>query len=195
MLETAPIKVNHQIQNDEEDRNIIGASMLFGQTEFEEIARLGPGEAFYFAEGYHRPRKIQAINLHERFDLSVDVFNEKLSPYIKDNAWFQKFSLERSAIELDQLGNQMDLFDDERIKIIQQLTLLFSQHPKEIVNTNSDDKKRCLRSFCISRLSTLHEDPRQDDAGDATEPHAGSRQGAGLRGHERQAACRIRGRT
>jgi hypothetical protein len=116
-------------QNDKEDREIIGSSMIFSQTEFEEIVRLSPGEAFIFAEGYHKARKIKAINLHDRFDFSTDVANEKLLPYIQDNGWFKKFALERTATELNQLREQMDRFDEERIKIIQELKALINEYP------------------------------------------------------------------
>ena len=57
-------------QVDEEDRKVLGASMLFGKIEFEEIARLLTGEAFFFTEGFYKPRKIWAVNLHDRFRLT-----------------------------------------------------------------------------------------------------------------------------
>jgi DNA helicase HerA-like ATPase len=53
----------------EEDREVLGASMLFEKLEFEEIARLLPGEAFLFTEGFYKPRRIRTVNLHERFRL------------------------------------------------------------------------------------------------------------------------------
>jgi hypothetical protein len=52
------------------DREELGASMLFGSIETEEIARLDPGEAFFFTEGFYKPRKIQAVNIYDRFRLT-----------------------------------------------------------------------------------------------------------------------------
>ena len=39
----------------EEDRLDLGASMLLGDLEVEEIARLKPGEAYFYTEGLHGP--------------------------------------------------------------------------------------------------------------------------------------------
>ena len=41
-----------------EDREVIGASMLLSPMEIEELARLKVGEAFFYTDGYHRPRRI-----------------------------------------------------------------------------------------------------------------------------------------
>lgn len=50
---------------DTEDREAIGAAMLFGQDEMDNIARLHPGEAYLFTKGYYAPRLINTINIHE----------------------------------------------------------------------------------------------------------------------------------
>ena len=50
---------------DNEDREAIGAAMLFGQDEMDNIARLHPGEAYLFTKGYYAPRLINTINLHD----------------------------------------------------------------------------------------------------------------------------------
>lgn len=148
-------------QNDKEDREITGSSMLFGQTEFEEIARLSPGEAFFFTEGYHRARKIQAINLHDRFDFSADVTNEKLLPYIQDNGWFKKFASERTISELNQLREQMDRFDEERIKILQELKALINEYlTKQIKPELRDDHLNECRQKALelrNRLCEIHQ--------------------------------------
>lgn len=54
----------------QEDREELGASMLFGSIELEEIARLLPGEAFLFTEGFYKSRKIRAVNIHDRFRIT-----------------------------------------------------------------------------------------------------------------------------
>jgi len=54
----------------EENRKVLGASMLSGEIEFEEFARLLPGEAFFFTQGYYKLRKILTVNLHDRFRLT-----------------------------------------------------------------------------------------------------------------------------
>ena len=47
----------HQV--DKEDRELIGASMLLNPMEIEELARLRVGEAFFYTEGYYRPKRIK----------------------------------------------------------------------------------------------------------------------------------------
>jgi len=44
------------------DREELGESMLFTETEMEDIARLRTGAAFFITEGYHRPRGINTVN-------------------------------------------------------------------------------------------------------------------------------------
>lgn len=55
---------------DRADREAIGASMLFGPAEYEDIARLSPGEAYLYANGFHEPRKIRTTNLHDMMKLT-----------------------------------------------------------------------------------------------------------------------------
>ena len=102
--------------------------MLFGPTEMEEIARLKPGEAFFLTEGYHRSRKIQTENLYDRFNLKIDVLNERILPYIKNDKWFQEAAQDRSSSELILVREQMDRFDDERLKILDQFTMLLARY-------------------------------------------------------------------
>jgi DNA helicase HerA-like ATPase len=54
----------------EENRKALGAPMLAGKIEFEEFARLLPGEAFFFTEGYYKLRKIWTVNLHDKYRLT-----------------------------------------------------------------------------------------------------------------------------
>ena len=47
------------------DRDAVGAAMLFEQSEYENIARLSEGEAYFFTKGYYRPQLIRTVNIHE----------------------------------------------------------------------------------------------------------------------------------
>jgi hypothetical protein len=55
---------------DRADRDAMAASMLFDATEYEDIARLSPGEAYFYTGGFHEPRKIRTTNLHDQMDLT-----------------------------------------------------------------------------------------------------------------------------
>ena len=119
--------------------------MLFGPTEMEELARLKPGEAFFLTEGYHRSRKIRTENLYDRFNLKIDVLNEKILPYIKGDKWFQEAAQDRIISELTLLQEQMDRFDDERLKILDQFTMLLARHRNALVRPDaSQSGKRAV---------------------------------------------------
>ncbi len=44
-----------------DDRERLGGTMLMGRGEIEELPRLHPGEAFFFTQGYFRPRRVQTV--------------------------------------------------------------------------------------------------------------------------------------
>lgn len=125
----------------QEDREELGASMLFGKTEIEEIARLETGEAFFFTEGYHNPRRIKATNLHDRFDFDVLTINENIIPYLRDDAWFQKAALNRAISEITQLREQMDRFDDERLQLIQEWLVLLHRYDMIVGKPNTEQRR------------------------------------------------------
>ncbi|MBC2714919.1 MAG: ATP-binding protein [Desulfobacteraceae bacterium] len=114
-------------QVDMEDREVIGAAMLFGPKEMEEIARLPVGEAYYITEGYHGPRRIKTENLQERFDLNTIVIGEHIIPYLQDDDWLIDALTERIVNELEQLKNRTDSFNDERLRINQAIASLLAQ--------------------------------------------------------------------
>ena len=108
----------------EDDRLDLGASMLLGDLEVEEIARLKPGEAYFYSEGLHEPRRIQTPNLHERFDLSKDVIRGAIIPHIEKDPWLLEVGIERSAAELAQLKEALDLYDRDWLKLIEKLSTI-----------------------------------------------------------------------
>ena len=146
----------------QQDREELGASALFGPMEIEEIARLNSGEAFFFTEGYHGPRRIQTENLHNRFDFSTEIVNENILPYIEDDPWYQDVMVERISMELTQLQEKMYQFDDERTEILKKVKHIFnrcSQIPfpikgkeeskriKELVNQTLGSKQQLMDSY------------------------------------------------
>jgi len=100
-----------------DDREELGASMIFGDIELEDIARLKAGEAYFITEGYHGPRKIVTPNLYEKYDLSDPVFNQNILPYLTNDQWYRNVFEERIIAELSMLNERMDIFDNERASI------------------------------------------------------------------------------
>ena len=140
-------------QMDKEDREVIGASMLLNHMEIEELARLIVGEAFFYTEGYHRPRRITTLTLFSNFDFSAVDRDEDILPHVRDDARFQQAAAERTASELSELRERMDRFDDKRLQMIQELASLMALHPRILARPRSEERER--------RLARLKEDAFQ----------------------------------
>jgi hypothetical protein len=97
-----------------QDREELGSSMLFTDREMQDIARLGPGEAFFFTEGYFEPRRIRTPDLHKRLRLTPPPTDKELLKNIEGDAWFQKAQAMRLSHALDQLKEAMDVLDRHR---------------------------------------------------------------------------------
>lgn len=120
-------KVTFQLTHNE-DRSIIGASMLFGDTEYEEIARLRPGQAYLFSPGYHYPQRIRTENLHEQLDLSPPS-DLALRDLIKQDDWFRVGSERRMEDQAAQLQRAMNAFDDLRTAILREMAGIMARLP------------------------------------------------------------------
>jgi hypothetical protein len=139
-----------------EDREELGAAMLFGQAEMEEIARLKVGEAFFITEGYYKPRRIQTVNLHNRFDFNTPTLNEKILAYMQDDTWFKDAALQRTAAELTQLRKKMDGYDNKRIKMMGELAVLLAQYPKILAQPNTKEKFQMLNKIMCEAQELKH---------------------------------------
>ena len=129
-------------QVDAEDRQELGATMLFGPLEIEEIARLKPGEAYFYTEGLHGPRKIRTPNLHSEFNLSKPLIRKDVLPYIVNDPWFRDMARDRTAMELIQLKEAIDAYDQkwlvyiEKTKELLDLHCQFEAHKKSLNRDN-----------------------------------------------------------
>ena len=125
------------LQVDESDRQDLGAAMLFGPLEMEEIARLKTGEAFFYTEGLYGPRKIKTIDLHAHHDLSTPIIREEVLKYIAGDKWFVEAAKARAIMDLLQTKEAMDRYEQlslENAYKIQQLSefqiYILSHDPK-----------------------------------------------------------------
>ena len=105
---------------DQEDRELLGGAMLFGPLELEEIARLRPGEAYFITEGYFGPRRIRTPNLLADWQLPLAPIGDALAPYLIEDTWFRRAAENRVAAEAQQLQEEMDLFEMQRIGMIRE---------------------------------------------------------------------------
>jgi hypothetical protein len=110
-----------------EDREELGQSMLFREREMQDIARLEPGEAFFFTEGYFGPQRIRTPNLGEQMRLTPSPSDEELLQCIREQRWFQEAARQRIGDELEQLQEAVDKFDDEQRSVTDQVQRLLKE--------------------------------------------------------------------
>ncbi len=92
-------KLAHRlVAND--DREELGGTMLLDEVGVQELARLTPGEAFFYAEGFYRPRRVRAVPSHlllgvnpvdDRpgvFEIPNPVKREELRTVVVGDAWY-----------------------------------------------------------------------------------------------------------
>lgn len=91
----------------EEDRKQIGATMLFGPIEETEIARLQPGSAYWFTEGYFGPRRIITADLRAEAPLPTPTDGE-LRQSLEQAPWFQSATNARRTAEVKHLRRMLD---------------------------------------------------------------------------------------
>ena len=94
-------------QTSAEDRQIVVSTMLLSRVQAEELARLAPGEAFYFTEGFHRARQLRTVNLHEDMGAYEPPTDEELLEIVRKEPWWREAARERRALELMQLSGGM----------------------------------------------------------------------------------------
>lgn len=101
-----------------DDRDVLAVSMLLPEFQAEDLARLKPGEAYFFKEGFYRPIRIKMENLHEQLDLKNFPTDEELLEIIKNERWFQEMAVMRTNTEMDQLTEHMNRFEAKRVTIM-----------------------------------------------------------------------------
>lgn len=150
-------------QLDEADRAVVGSAMLFKKNEFEDIARLQPGEAYLFTTGYHGPRKIRTVNLHEQMDLRR-MDDEELRGIIRAEPWQVEMTKARLGMDLQALTACMDTFDEQRVKCAAQAARLCAKYPQAVGMRDPSRRHQALASIqkhAINLKEQLREAHRQ----------------------------------
>lgn len=94
-----------------EDRETLADTMLFSNIEYEEIARLLPGQAYLYAEGYHRAHRLRTPNLEKLLNLPDPPTDEGLTSLLTGQAWYQDMRLRRADDLLRRFEIAMDHHD------------------------------------------------------------------------------------
>lgn len=132
-----------------EDREDLGGTMLFGSLETEEIARLRPGEAYLFTEGYFGPCRIRTPNLQAEFALPAAPLGEAIVPHLSDRPWFAEAVRRRAASQLAALQREADAFDARRIRMLRQAATLVARRQRILERPSAKS-----RAEGLGRLTT-----------------------------------------
>jgi len=81
-----------------EDREDLGGAMLLGGTEIEEIARLKTGDAYFYTEGLHLPRRVRCLSANEYLQLGDFADPALILSLIKSERWFFENRINRVGI-------------------------------------------------------------------------------------------------
>ena len=134
-------------QTHDEEREAIGSAILLNELEKEELARLKPGEGFFFTEGYYKARKIKTPYFDDEYNIRLSNHDANFMSFIAAESWRNESILRIASQELALLKKKMDAFDDDRIQAMEKLKL-FLKRQARVLNTNqSEEKNNSLTSL------------------------------------------------
>lgn len=95
------------------DREDLGGAMLLDKSQMEEIARLEPGQAYYYTEGLYAPRQVAGFNAHKFLGLDQKVLpdNHDLLSAIEWEDWFLELKKGRYAYIVQSLAGLCNGFE------------------------------------------------------------------------------------
>ena len=111
-----------------DDRDALAVSMLLPGFQAEDLARLKPGQMYFFKEGFYRPIRIRTEDLRKELDLTKFPTDEELRQNISGERWFQDLAAMRVSTELDQLKEYMDQLDDCKGRVAVKVTKLLEAY-------------------------------------------------------------------
>ena len=97
-------KLAHRLVSNQ-DREDLGGTMLMGSVEIEELARMSVGEAYFYTEGLHRPRRVRCLNSAAYLDLEDRALpvGADIIPYLEGDQWFIDARSARARMAVDGL--------------------------------------------------------------------------------------------
>lgn len=109
-------KLAHRLVSNQ-DREDMGGAMLMGGMEIEEIARFSTGEAYFYTEGLHRPRRVHGLNAAVYLTLEDRTLpvGDEILPYLEGDKWFTNGASARALMTLaeffrkqNNIGSEID---------------------------------------------------------------------------------------
>ncbi len=153
---TATKMVGHTV--DTPDRQRIGGAMLFNDLDFEQVARLPPGQVYFITEGYHNPQLIQMTKFHERIDLSSPWGWPEVTQCMADEPWFRDSRARIELFWLVGLEEQFQKLDSKRRNILERLIKLRSEKVADLIPQGGSIQTQAGRLY--EELNTIFADTR-----------------------------------
>ncbi|GMU20520.1 MAG: hypothetical protein AMXMBFR13_06170 [Phycisphaerae bacterium] len=100
VVKNTSTKLAHRLVSND-DREDLGGAMLLGATEIEELARLSPGEAYFYSEGLYKPRRVGCLNANSYLCLAETPIGSAIERYLQGNVWFENAHEARLLMALD----------------------------------------------------------------------------------------------
>ena len=104
-------KLAHRLVSNE-DREDLGGAMLLDGLQVEEIARLEPGEAYFYTEGLHSPRRVQCLNANAYLHLADHIDAPSIAAIISKEDWFVQNRTARLAEANSILEEMFELLEE-----------------------------------------------------------------------------------
>ncbi len=122
-------KLAHRLVSNQ-DREDLGGAMLLGGTEIEEIARLKPGEAYFYTEGLHLPRRVRCLNANAYLKLTDFIDGASITSIISQEDWFAENQKNRAHAFRKNLSLLLDKALDAAVKQESDLANLQNRYEK-----------------------------------------------------------------
>lgn len=142
------------------DREDLGGAMLLQGPQMKEIARLEPGQAYYFTEGLYAPRKITCLDAGRFLGLEKrePPDNHELSLVAQKEDWFMALKKNRYTYLINLLFEHYERFVHSIDKAASHLEIYyeaFNRLKEDNSQQDIDGKLKSLRADIISSKEDL----------------------------------------
>ena len=142
------------LQTEREERETVADAMVFGDQDYEEIARLLPGQAYLFAEGYHRAHRIRTPDVGAQLKLDAPPSAEQLTALMRDDCWFQEGQARRAGDVLLRFRSAIDRYGQQKERAHHQVEGLLQQRAALGRITNAAARLEACRELAATLRRT-----------------------------------------
>lgn len=123
VVKNTNIKIAHRLVA-ADDRKDIGQAMLLEQSQFDEIARLNPGEALLYMEGWYRPRAVKVPyenSAKVKLGIETSLTNQSIISLIQSYSWYRQSQQSRLETTISECKCLQKEYDDILEKVDRKL--------------------------------------------------------------------------